>query len=420
MKIIEMKAENIQRLKAVNITPGESNVIVIGGRNGQGKTSLLDAIWMALGGKRAESEKPVRDGEEKGVIELVLDDDYVIRKVIKANGSSELEIKTKKGLKYPSPQRLLEGFSAKFAFDPLKFKSLEPKEQTKLLKELVGLDFTDLEKEYKEVYEARTKLNGGIESYKRTLELAAPLPENMELIDLEQVHTKLALAKKEKARQDEIKAQAESRMYKVNILKEQLNVAKAKVRELEQLIETGLEDYNELFSQIEPELLVEDSTLKDLEIAYEEAKLHNVEVAAGNKRVMVQNELTDMEARTEAMTNRLQEIKQESENRISSAKFPIDGLGLVDGKVVYGTIPFSQLSGAEQLRISVAIGCALNPALRVMLIRDGSLLDLENLELLKQLATENDAQIWLERVGSGPEVAVIIEDGTIIEVQNEG
>ena len=54
MKIVELRAENVKRLKAVEITP-DGTLQVIGGRNAQGKSSVLDAIWLALAEK-------VRDG----------------------------------------------------------------------------------------------------------------------------------------------------------------------------------------------------------------------------------------------------------------------------------------------------------------------------------------------------------------------
>ena len=39
----------MKRLKAVDITP-DGTLQIITGRNAQGKTSVLDAIWLALGG----------------------------------------------------------------------------------------------------------------------------------------------------------------------------------------------------------------------------------------------------------------------------------------------------------------------------------------------------------------------------------
>jgi hypothetical protein len=63
----------------------------------------------------------------------------------------------------------------------------------------------------------------------------------------------------------------------------------------------------------------------------------------------------------------------------------------------------------------MAVALASKPRLRVVLIRDGSLLDDESMELLRKFADDNDVQVWIERVGSNDADALIIEDG---EVQN--
>lgn len=44
------------------LRPTENGLTVIGGRNGQGKTSVVDAISWALGGKRKQPSKPNREG----------------------------------------------------------------------------------------------------------------------------------------------------------------------------------------------------------------------------------------------------------------------------------------------------------------------------------------------------------------------
>ena len=75
MKIIKLTASNVKRLRAVEITP-DGTLQVVTGRNGQGKTSVLDAIWLALGGGSAarETVRPVRDGEDKASVTLDLGD----------------------------------------------------------------------------------------------------------------------------------------------------------------------------------------------------------------------------------------------------------------------------------------------------------------------------------------------------------
>jgi len=55
----------------------------------------------------------------------------------------------------------------------------------------------------------------------------------------------------------------------------------------------------------------------------------------------------------------------------------------------------------------------MNPKLKVLLIRDGSLLDATSLKLVAQMAAEAEGQVWIERVGDGAECSVVIEDGKV-------
>ncbi len=85
------------------------------------------------------------------------------------------------------------------------------------------------------------------------------------------------------------------------------------------------------------------------------------------------------------------------------------------GAVFFNSIPFEQLASSEQIRISAAIACALNPTLRVMIIKDGSLLDDDAMAVLSAIAGEKDIQIWIERVGNDKHTSVVIEDGCIAD-----
>lgn len=79
----------------------------------------------------------------------------------------------------------------------------------------------------------------------------------------------------------------------------------------------------------------------------------------------------------------------------------------------FNGVPFVQASAAERLKVSVAMAMALNPELRVICIRDASLLDDDSKRALMALAEEHDYQIWYEVVGDGGEVGVVIEDGEV-------
>ena len=118
---------------------------------------------------------------------------------------------------------------------------------------------------------------------------------------------------------------------------------------------------------------------------------------------------------TAAKKARLAEIDTEKAARLAAATMPIDGLTIEGDVVRFGGLPLGQASSAEQLRVGLAIGASLNPRLRVILVRDGALLDADSMAAVATWAAANDMQILMERVGDmGGSVGVIIEDGAVV------
>ena len=62
VKINSLEIENVKRVRAVKIVPTQNGLTVLGGRNNQGKTSILDSIAWVLGGNRFRPSNPQREG----------------------------------------------------------------------------------------------------------------------------------------------------------------------------------------------------------------------------------------------------------------------------------------------------------------------------------------------------------------------
>ena len=62
IKINKLEIENVKRVKAVKIEPTPAGLTVVGGKNNQGKTSVLDSIAWALGGEKHRPSQPQREG----------------------------------------------------------------------------------------------------------------------------------------------------------------------------------------------------------------------------------------------------------------------------------------------------------------------------------------------------------------------
>ena len=137
MRIVRLQAEGFKRIVAVDITP-EGDLVEVRGNNENGKSSVLDAIFAALGGAEAAPERPVRDGEEAAVIRLDLGE-LVVTRYFTAAGTTGLKVTTPDGAAYGSAQTMLDKLVGKISFDPLAFRDLKPAEQADELRKLVEL-----------------------------------------------------------------------------------------------------------------------------------------------------------------------------------------------------------------------------------------------------------------------------------------
>jgi hypothetical protein len=167
VKIIRLEAENFKRLRVVNIAPA-GNVVEITGQNGEGKTSALDAIWAALGGKPAAPAKPIRSGEQQAHVTLTLGEgDEVKLKVTRTFNlkegvpyTTDLKVESGEGARFDKPQNILNTMVGALCFDPLAFTRMKPADQVTALRALVpDVDFATMDGLNRRDFEERTEVN---------------------------------------------------------------------------------------------------------------------------------------------------------------------------------------------------------------------------------------------------------------------
>lgn len=407
MKIVKLHAENYKRLRAVEIAP-TGDVVTITGRNAQGKTSVLDAIWAALAGREASraTSQPIRAGEKHAVVRLDLGD-YIVTRRWARDDSGTLTIEAPDGARYSSPQKLLDEVIGAHAFDPLAFTRMTAREQVAALVAAVELPFDPdaLERERKGVFARRTDVNRDVARLDGQLAGFAPADES--LPDREVSAAEL-LAEVDAARE-----------HNAEIVRARERVAKvgATIDDLSRRIAEMTEDLH----RQSVELAHADQALVDLgaERDISEATARLTELEATNARIReqqrrreVEAELASRKADAEALTGALDEIERRKADALAAVQFPVEGLSFDESGVTYRGVPFSQASGAEQLRVSVALAMAANPTLRVLRVTDGSLLDAESMQVIRDLAAEADYQVWVEVVGDGS-TGIVIEDGQV-------
>jgi len=431
-RIVRLAAENVKRLSAVEIEP-DGNLVIVGGVNGAGKSSVLDSIMYALAGTRSIPTRPIRTGTDSGRIELDLDGDpplKVIRRLSPSGGS--LEIRNAEGFKASSPQKILDELCGKVAFDPLAFTRKSPRDQADALRELVGIDFSEVDAARKRLYEERAEVNR--ESKRLAAQIGAiEVPEGTP----DEEGSVAALLEKLKGQEEENKAldrqgeklknmrlQEDARHRRIQTLRDRVDEIEAQMARLrEEMARVGNaigEEREALKGEVAArEALAEqvatspriDTSATEAEIAA--AETVNTDVRRKQERKRLTDEYIGLCNESTGLSENIDEIDAHKAATLAEAEWPVDGLGFDAEGVTLNGLPFEQASSAEQLRVSVAMGLALNPTLRVLLIRDGSLLDAESLRIVAELAKERDGQVWLERVSEGSECSVVIEDGHV-------
>ncbi|WP_125898918.1 AAA family ATPase [Actinomyces gaoshouyii] len=410
MKIVKLEAENIKRLKAVEITP-DSTVQVVGGRNAQGKSSVLDAIWLALGGGKAAKAvpRPVRDGANHATVSLDLGDLKVTR-TWDAAGKSTLRVEAADGARYTSPQAMLDRLVGGLSFDPLAFTRLSAREQREALLDLVDLDvdLDALDRERADLYAQRTDVGRRGKALGDVI-VDESLP--VEETSAGQVLAELRRAQEHNQRLDVLALKASRAEGAVADAMKAVEAAEAALAAARSRLESAQADSRAAAQQVAD---AGDRVGTD-EIA---SRLERLE--ADNARVRANNEARTRAAQRdalrhdyEALTAQIATIDENKAKALASAVFPVEGLGFDDQGVTYQGVPFSQASSAEQIRVSVAMAMALNPELRVLRIMDGSLLDDEAMDAIRTQVADGDFQLWIERVGDADAGAVVIEDGQV-------
>jgi len=428
-RIIRLESSNVKRLKAVAIDP-EPIINRIGGENGAGKSSLLDSIAMALSGGEL-TDAPLRQGEKKGSIRVTLDDGITIKRTFSAAGGTTLSISNAEGLKYPSPQAMLDKLTGKLCFDPFAFTRLGAKDQAAALKRLVDLDFSAMDAARAATYNERTLFNRENDRALMELEKLPFFPFSpdspvstmglMGQLQAIQTHNSqvFTLGSKCSDAQESYDDGAKGVVtFQEEIAKLEATLVKKRAALVDQQATTATHK-----TTLDAAKLALDSFVKQddgpVKTALAGASETNQKVQANQVRDAAQKLIATRESRVAQLTQTIQSIDDQKAVQLAAVKFPIEGLSFTDGGVTYKGLPFSEASTAEKIRISVAMGAALNPKLRVMIVRDGSLLDKKSMALLADLAFQHQLQVFIEVAGDGAGCEIVIEDGEVKGVASD-
>ena len=313
---------------------------------------------------------------------------------------------------------MLDGLLGELTFDPLEFSRMIPREQLNILRTLVkfDVDIDELERQNKLDFEQRTDVNRNVKQLEAQIG-AIELPETLpDKIDLPTVVREMEAASASNVK----RAQMESDIARRAQNLEQLETKIVDLRERANTLLAEAERARNEADAVRSLELPEPPASIDLSVF--QAKIQKARVIAeihakADKKGELQRERDAAEDHSFALTQAIGDRTMKREDAIANADMPVKGLSFDANEVLFNKVPFSQASSAEQLRVSVALAMVANPKLRILRIKDGSLLDSKNLALLKKMADKYDYQIWIERVATDGKVGIVMEDGMVAAAQ---
>lgn len=393
--------ENFKGVREITLSP-EGSLVVIAGGNGAGKSSFIDAFVELFDPKGTRlTPMPIREGEEEARAEFV-DTDLDIRVVRtwKKNDAGRLEVFALDGAKYSKPAEVVAKLTGGLIFDPVAFLNLDEKKQRDALLAKVDLPF-DIDEVAREKADAEGRRLEAGRDVKRLEGALASLPKPVagtpsEEASAGEIIAKLQFAEEQNTETRTARDLAVSATARVSRLKAELAEAEKELLRLEDLGSRELLNTDRLRAQL---------------ASVEET---NAAVRSSRERERVAADLAAARAAQAAAQNDIDDIEAQKAAGLAAASFPVDGLSVDESGVTFEGIPFAQVNSAMRRRVAFAIATAGNSDLRLVIVKDGDLLDSESLAAIRSLADERSFTVLVERDrDESRQIGFMIVDGAL-------
>lgn len=409
IKINSLELENVKRIKAVKVEPTQNGLTTIGGRNNQGKTSVLDAIAWTLGGNKFKPSSPVREGSTiPPVLNITLSNGL---KVERKGKNSTLKVTDPNGNK--AGQQLLDEFIEELALDLPKFMNANNKEKASILLKIIGVEdqLIELNHEEIELYNNRRAI-GQIADQKKKYakeqvfynDVPKDLISPQSLINQQQA---ILAQNGENQRKRERVTQIE---YSVSTLTKEIAALKKQLQAKEQELNKATADLT--IAKTNALDLIDQST-EELEKNLADIEETNRKIRANLDKEKAEEDAKQYQVQYEKLTEQIETVREKRINLLKNADLPLPGLSVEDNELTYNGKKWDSMSGSDQLKVATAIVRKLNPDCGFVLIDKLEQMDIETMNEFGAWLEQEGLQAIATRVSTGDECSIIIEDGYV-------
>lgn len=403
MKINRLEIENVKRIKAVVIEPTANGLTIVGGKNNQGKTSVLDAIAWALGG---DSYRPSEAQRKESVIppslRVVMDNGLVVERKGK---NSALKVTDPEGRK--GGQQLLNEFVEKLAIDLPKFMDASSKEKADTLLRIIGVGdrLAVLEKTEKELCSQRLTIGRIRDQKDKFAKEQAYYPDAprdlVSAVELIQRQQDILAQNGENQRKRQRLHQIEQEYQAVNDSLAELIRKQAALEADLQAARKSAED-------------LQDESTAEIETSLAEIEETNRKVRANLDKEKAEEDAGEYRRQYDSLTKQIEEARTARVELLKGARMPLEGLSVEDGELIYMGQKWDNMSGSDHLKVSTAIVRELNPKCGFVLLDKLEQMDLDTLREFSEWLEAEGLQAIATRVSTGGECSILIEDGYVV------
>lgn len=403
VKINSLEIENVKRVRAVKIVPTQNGLTVLGGRNNQGKTSILDSIAWVLGGNRFRPSNPQREGSViPPTLKVTLNNGIVVERKGK---NSDLKVTDPSGQK--AGQQLLDSFVEQLALDLPKFMASSGKEKAQTLLKIIGVDEQLAKLDYEETSKFNERLAVGRIADQKT-KFAKEMPY------FEEVPKELVSVSEMIRQQQEILARNGENQRK----RENLHRLEEKMQQINEQMEALLKQQTQVQNDLQIARMdavdLHDESTAELERNISEIEEINRKVRANLDKEKAEEDAKQYENQYMALTNDIEKIRKQKNDLLASSDLPLDELSVEDGELIYKGQKWDGMSGADQMKVSTAIIRKLNPQCGFVLLDKLEQMDVETMQEFNHWLEAEGLQAIATRVSTGGECSLIIEDGYVV------
>jgi len=402
IKINKLEIENVKRVKAIKLEPTANGLTVIGGKNNQGKTSVLDCIAWALGGDKYRPSDAQRNGSViPPNLHIVMSNGLVVERKGK---NSDLKVIDPDGQK--GGQQLLNDFVEQLALDLPKFMQSTSKEKANTLLQIIGVGdkLYELEQQELTLYNKRKTIGQISDQKKKYAKEMTYYPDApkvpisaSELIKQQQeILARNGTNQRKRANLQYLESQAKQIQQQLDdILAKQAAV----LADLEIARKSALDLYDESTEELE-------SNITNIETI-------NRKVSKNLDKDKAEEDALDYDSQYNTLTTQIESARKSKTDLLTNANLPLPGLSVVDGELTYNGFKWDNMSGSDQLKVSTAIVRKLNPNCGFVLLDKLEQMDLDTLKEFGEWLEQEGLQAIATRVSTGDECSIIIEDGYV-------